>query len=173
MSQPTIGQLEDVHEAQRAEAARASYIRWRMADLPGVYTNLMPPTYNAKVLWEAERSIRFQYLQDLLASKSPWRKVGPACGLLDTTGMTPEELIEFGSDVSVPVGMPDAVKQGYADHPEVIAAREAAQRSPAMAAARKRQDIFDRYANAPLDQKQAIADELAALESTGERDPNE
>lgn len=112
---PTQEELEQMHEAERSAAARASYITWRMRDLPSIYSQLMPPTYNAKVLWEAERCIRAQFEFDQKHVANPWKQLGPPCQLLDFHDMKPMEKIQFGLECTVPLGLNDAPKPGRED----------------------------------------------------------
>src|SRR5262249_51500256 len=87
-------------------------IAWRMNDLPGVYQSLLPVSYHAVVLWNAEKHIRQQYAVDLKLAEGQWKKLGTPCwALLDATGMSPEDEIEFGVEVSIPLGLTDAPKE--------------------------------------------------------------
>jgi hypothetical protein len=114
------------HEDLRSRVARQQYMDRRMGDVPSLYRNLMPFSYKLRVLWEAEKAVRRQLEADLQFCASPWRRIGPPCNLLDNEGVTGYELLEIGLGESISVGMPDAVKPGFEDHPEVIAARKAA-----------------------------------------------
>lgn len=100
------------HLEVRERQARQGYINWRMLDLPSVYQDLMPYSCMAKELWEAENAIRKQYAIDQEAAKSPWRKIGPLCGMLDYTGMSGNKQLEFAIEVSIPIGMEDQPKPG-------------------------------------------------------------
>lgn len=154
--QPTLTQLEEQAEAKRAAAARAAYIRWRMADLPAVYADLMPCTYDGKTLWEAERSIRHQVELDQRFLACPWRRVGPECGLLDYSAMTPQELTRFGLEISIPAGLPDAPKPGREDDPEVMAAVSPERQ----AEAREWAELMDRMNSIPVDDRDAAMREF-------------
>jgi len=114
------------HEDLRSRVARQQYMDRRMGDVPSVYRNLMPYSYKLRVLWEAEKAVRRQLEADLQFCANPWRRVGPPCNLLDDEGVVGRELMELGLEISIAVGMPDAVKPGFEDHPDVIAARKAA-----------------------------------------------
>lgn len=107
---------QELQEASRAAQARQGYINWRMADLPVVYQTLMPYSYDTKSLWKAEQAIRRQYDEDQKLALSPWRRIGPACALLDHRNMTAQELLDFGCEISVPVGMEDQPKRGSSMH---------------------------------------------------------
>lgn len=112
------------HELLRCQAARQGYIAWRMQDLPSVYQQLLPLSYTTKLLWEAERAIRAQYKADQEFGARPWWHIGPPCRLLDHSGMTGTELIQFDLEITAVTGMPAVVKPGHHDHPEVKAAEE-------------------------------------------------
>jgi hypothetical protein len=119
----------DEHDIARAVTARQAYIAWRMADLPAVYIMLMPTTANLKSLWMAERSIRAQVAEDQALLSSPWRKLGRPSHVFDQSGMSADELVKFGVEVSIPAGLTDAPKPGMANHPDVVAAQERARAS--------------------------------------------
>jgi hypothetical protein len=127
--------LEADADSKRSIQARAAYIRWRMADLPVVYTELMPFTYCAATLLTAEKCIRAQVDEDLKHLASPWRRVGPAPALLNYEGMSAQEKLNFALEMDVPVGLADAPKPGRWNDPEVVAAFEAAKASPEYQAA--------------------------------------
>jgi hypothetical protein len=105
-------ELEAKHESERSDAGRAAYINWRMRDVPSIYSKLMPPTYDAKILIQAEAMIRMQIEEDQKHLSSPWRQIGLQCTILDFSGMTSKEQLEFACEVQIPVGFPDAVKPG-------------------------------------------------------------
>lgn len=125
----------DRHDQSRAVLARESYIRWRMNDVPAIYLAIMPTTSDLKALWEAEKCVRQQIADDQRLLASPWRKVGEGASVFDWQRMTAQDNIAFGMEISVEAGMPDAVKPGFGDHPEVVKAREAAKESPERARA--------------------------------------
>lgn len=110
-------------ELARAQAARDGFICWRMADVPSIYGGLMPLTYNAKTLWEAEKVIRRQLASDIEFAGQPWRRVGPDCKILDLSELTTQELMQFGLEVSVPLGHRDVPKPGRHEEVENEVAR--------------------------------------------------
>lgn len=128
---------EEQNERERGDIAREQYIRWRMADLPGVYTRFMPPTADAKTLWLAEQTIRGQVKIDQEHLANPWRQIGPRSVILDLSNLTPQDKITFGLEVSIPAGLRDAPKPG---REEELAVEIDAQRksNPAYAEAMKR-----------------------------------
>ena len=136
-------------DLQRKLAAREGYIAWRMQDVPPIYRTLLPVSYRVDELWAAERSIRGMYADDMAYIEDPWRRVGPPCGILDSSGLTGTELMSFGLEVSVPVGLEHIPKRGREDElADEIARLRAA--SPAYAdaiarldAARAREDVAD------------------------------
>ena len=131
------------HDAARALAARAAYVRWRMNDLPAVYVAMMPATAHCKTLWEAERSIRAQVEVDQKHLASPWRQIGPEVSILDTSDMTGDELLQFAMSVDVPADLRDAPKLGREDEvAEEIERQRAA--SPSYKAAMDRLAAMER-----------------------------
>lgn len=149
-------------ESTRDQAARAAYLRWRMNDLPAVYTAMMPASCDCKYLWHAERAIRRQFAEDQKLAASPWRRVGPPCLLLDKSDMTPEELIEFGLEIDVPVGMADVPKPGFERHPEVLAAIEAAEQTPERRKARARSELLERMKTMTAEERETAAEAFRA-----------
>lgn len=108
----TPAEQKDAHESRRAEAARASYLTWRMADVPAVYQNLMPFSFDALTLWKAEKAIRAQMDEDQKLIASPWRRLGPPSAILNTDSMSALEKIEFSLEAGIPIGMEDQPKRG-------------------------------------------------------------
>ena len=78
-------------------AVRTQWINWRMRDLPAVYQDLMPATYNVKVLMEAEAAIRHQLSIDLQHLENPWRQIGPVPGMLDSE-LSPQEQLQLAPE---------------------------------------------------------------------------
>jgi hypothetical protein len=93
----------------RRQNARQGYIAWRMADLPSLYTNLMPLSCLANILIDAERAIRVQYREDQKMAATPWRRIGPACALLDYTGLDGIQKLTFGLENRPPAGFTDVI----------------------------------------------------------------
>lgn len=108
------------HTAARRAVARAAFIAWRMQDVPAVYHALVPYSYEAAVLWRAEKAIRSQLAEDLALLAQPWHRVGPACNLLDYAGMSDLDMLTFGLEVSVPVGMEDRPRRPITLPPEPV-----------------------------------------------------
>ena len=109
------------HDLERAQKGRAGFIAWRMGDIPAIYHALVPVSYNAAELLNAEQAVRSQYEHDVAFAASPWRRVGPPCCLLDYTGMTGREELEIALQMQVPLGLPDAPKRGrWSDVPEAM-----------------------------------------------------
>jgi hypothetical protein len=121
MSDAELYGQDDLHEARRERLARDSYIAWRMQDVPAIYRDLMPFSYDAKELWQAEKSIRAQLVEDQKLLASPWRRLGPPSTVLDDSNMTAHELLVFAVEVSIPIGHRDIPKSGRRDDPEVAA----------------------------------------------------
>ena len=96
----------------RKQVAREAYVKWRMNDLPAVYTNLMPVTYDAHLLWISEQAIRRQHRDDLKFVEQPWRRLGPPCHTLDYSNLSGQDLIEFSLGVEIPPGLTDLPKAG-------------------------------------------------------------
>lgn len=116
-------------EVTRRNAARQAWIQWRMQDLPAVYQALMPVSYKAKELLTAEKAIRAQAKNDAEILSSPWIRVGVRSNLIDDQGMSATERLALGIGNDRMLGMPDVVKRGFENHPEVIAAQELAHRT--------------------------------------------
>jgi hypothetical protein len=146
------------HERARAQAARQGWIAWRMADLPAVYQNLMPVTYDAVELWEAEEAIRRQVAADLKLLQSPWCRIGPECSLIDWGDMDSDTRIKIGLRSSIPVGFRDRPKDECLHHPEVEAAREQARQTPEYQAAMAKVNAW----NELQDAERAMSDALEA-----------
>lgn len=121
MKEPTTTQeAREMHDFDRRRAGRQSYIAWRMNDVPAVYQNLMPHSYQAKVLWEAEKAIRKQIEEDQKLLAGPWRRIGPVSNILDYEDMSSGDLLQFTIEAQVPVGMEDQPKPGtpFAKRPD-------------------------------------------------------
>ena len=143
----------------RYAAAREGYIRWRMGDVPAVYLAMVPLSCCARELWIAERHIRQQMADDARMTAQPWRRIGEKCSLLDLSGLTTEESLEFGLEAAIPAFCKDAPKSGRENDPEVVAQIQRwKDESPAYAQR-------ENYALACRDLEHAIKVYKAALES--------
>ncbi len=108
-------EMESDYEAHRTALSREGYIKWRMGDVPAIYTAMMPPTYNAKYLWMAEKAIRQHMAEDQKLIDSPWRRVGPQPGTLTFSELTAAEKIEIAVEVECAPGLHDCPKPGRED----------------------------------------------------------
>lgn len=151
-------------DVKRCFAAREGYIKWRMADVPAIYTSLMPVTACAKILWFAEQRIREQIETDQRHLANHWRQLGPRCNFLDFSGFTPEERIAFGLEVHLPAGATDVPKP---DHFEELREEFEAMCDTPANQERKR-ELHERLARATdPGEKIALFNELCDLENPG------
>lgn len=89
----------DQYDTHRAQQARQAYIAAYLSDLPAVYQTLLPVSYDAAELFEAEMAIRQQVEADVLQLHR--RRAGPSEPLehprmLDFNPMHPIDRIAFG-----------------------------------------------------------------------------
>jgi hypothetical protein len=96
---PKMQQIDQ--ELTRANTARVAYIAWRMADVPGLYQNLMPVTYSLRELYIAERQIRAQLAADLkwLATTPAQRSGIAPWAMLDDDDFKGADREEFDRDL--------------------------------------------------------------------------
>src|SRR5713101_7017885 len=99
-------------ELTRKQAARAGYIAWRMNDVPAIYHTLMPVSYDAAELWEAEKAIRRQYKIDVAFDKQPWKRIGQPCVWLDYSALDGVQKMTFGLECEPFAGLTDLPKSG-------------------------------------------------------------
>ena len=111
---------EEGQRATRAMLARDAFVQWRLGDVPAIYYDLVPVTYDAAELEAAEKAIRAQLEADLKLCASPWHPIGPAPAVLDFSKGGRHFIGERF------LGMPAAVKPGrdaygrlYRDYEEV------------------------------------------------------
>lgn len=119
------------YDLQRANMARDEFCLWRLGDLPTIYRSMIPPTYNAQELLEAEKAVRQMYAADqAIYANNPWGKAGPIPQLLDWSGVEGSEQVRIGLESTPAKGMPDTVRPGFMEHPDVLAAFKRVEQSP-------------------------------------------
>jgi hypothetical protein len=144
----------------RDRAAREEWIQYRMADVPAIYVAQMPCTCDAKKLLDAESCIRAMMNDDLdrvlKERNNPWVAQTPKPKLLDFSGLDSNTNIKLGLLFSRMLGMHAAIKPGFHNHPDVLAAHANVERTAEYVAKKRREAIEPRYRQANTTYVQAV-----------------
>jgi hypothetical protein len=152
----SMKKAEDQHEGMRGDLARQQWIRWRMADVPAIYCQLMPPTYCAQTLYTAELCIRAMLAEDQKLLQSPWRKIGPRPQILMWDDMDPDTRVKVEVETRIPIGFKDRPKDDRLHDPEVEQERERARGTAEYKAAKARADLWEALQNASRSMADAL-----------------
>ena len=132
------------YDLSRGNIAREEWMLAYMQDVPSPYRALLPPSYDAAELIEAERAIRRMVERDAKAYlEDPFRAVGPDPCMVDWTNVSGVGQYARGVFAQPLCGMGKAIRRGFENHPAVLAAYEQAMETPEykLAAERRRLSI--------------------------------
>ena len=110
-------------DKNRAEMARVQFILNRCQDIPLPYQMLIPPSFYAAELLEAETLARTMFERDAKEyAENPWLTVASErSDLIDWTGVSYVDRCKGALKLC---GVPNAIRRGFENHPAVLEAIE-------------------------------------------------